>query len=375
MVERVSLLPGCSCKRRVVSCQLHAFMSFCFLLLPQTRLGKSIDYLMSTMSAPASSSSLTVDHTEMLAEIRGVTRATMLDVLHRFQKHCNSAPATKDCIIRCASLGSTLIRKARLLSERTTLPVPLDEVALWTAKAVTMISSGNTQLLSLLRAELVIVEHTTTERVASELLRLLYGTPNEWNVSAAAALVARLPSPIDVSDARGYCSAVEDNSDAGLVEDVSLVTIVGAVDPLSMSRIQMPARGTRCRHLQCFDARSFLSVLRRAALSFREGAPGGLFRKSQSLTAPCPVCSLPVQFSEWYVDRLQQAALQGAKGDPTKMLIDRRSGVITLTGSEETALLCEPIVPSSPQDTSKRKRPRDAAFTIEGVSVFDDRLS
>ncbi|PAA84618.1 hypothetical protein BOX15_Mlig022211g1, partial [Macrostomum lignano] len=67
--------------------------------------------------------------------------------------------------------------------------------------------------------------------------------------------------------------------------------------PISMTRIVRPVRGVLCRHLQCFDAASYLSV-NRSRLDWR-----------------CPCCKLPTQPRQLYVDTEFQEILAAASHD------------------------------------------------------------
>ncbi|PRP86037.1 E3 SUMO-protein ligase PIAS4 isoform 1 [Planoprotostelium fungivorum] len=70
---------------------------------------------------------------------------------------------------------------------------------------------------------------------------------------------------------------------------------ISVKDPLSQMRINIPTRGKKCKHIQCFDLNSFLQVNKK-------------FPKFK-----CPVCSNVVPYSDLIVDGLMKKILVGIK--------------------------------------------------------------
>ncbi|KKA27120.1 hypothetical protein TD95_000369 [Thielaviopsis punctulata] len=61
--------------------------------------------------------------------------------------------------------------------------------------------------------------------------------------------------------------------------------------PLSYARMQIPCRGISCRHIQCFDATSYLML------------------QQQGPTWVCPVCNAPTPYDQLAIDQYVQEAL------------------------------------------------------------------
>ncbi|PAA51351.1 hypothetical protein BOX15_Mlig018073g1 [Macrostomum lignano] len=83
----------------------------------------------------------------------------------------------------------------------------------------------------------------------------------------------------------------EDDDDAM----VAMTTITASLRcPLSCARIQLPVRSDDCRHVQCFDARTYLSMNERRA------------------TWRCPCCDRPAPYASLHVDAHFQSVLANA---------------------------------------------------------------
>ncbi|RKP36001.1 hypothetical protein BJ085DRAFT_33007 [Dimargaris cristalligena] len=80
--------------------------------------------------------------------------------------------------------------------------------------------------------------------------------------------------------------------DAAEDDDIAATSNVLSLKcPLSHTRIKYPCRTTKCQHLQCFDADSFLRV------------------NQQSPTWKCPVCNCDAQFADLFMDGFSQDIL------------------------------------------------------------------
>lgn len=67
---------------------------------------------------------------------------------------------------------------------------------------------------------------------------------------------------------------------------VAVSQVLSLKCPLSYMRLDVPCRGTRCSHIQCFDSTSYLQL------------------QEQGPQWSCPICSNPVPFEQLAVDEL-----------------------------------------------------------------------
>ncbi|KEG12120.1 zinc finger protein, predicted [Trypanosoma grayi] len=124
---------------------------------------------------------------------------------------------------------------------------------------------------------LMIVQPASPEEVTSELVRPLNNPPE-----ARDAAIYEL-----------YQSVTEDED--ALSGEVELCDpVVTSKCPILQTRIDVPIRGTRCRHLQCFDCQSFL-------LSCHKGCYWN-----------CPLCDAELRPSDVVVDTVLWRYLQEA---------------------------------------------------------------
>ncbi|PAA51352.1 hypothetical protein BOX15_Mlig033988g1, partial [Macrostomum lignano] len=87
---------------------------------------------------------------------------------------------------------------------------------------------------------------------------------------------------------------IDDNSN-GADAAVAMTTLTASLRcPLSRTRIELPVRGLDCRHVQCFDARTYLSMNERKS------------------TWRCPCCDRPAPFASLRVDAHFQSVLADA---------------------------------------------------------------
>lgn len=87
-------------------------------------------------------------------------------------------------------------------------------------------------------------------------------------------------------------------------------TIVSLVDPLTKTRMELPARGVDCSHMECFDAVQFLLMNR------------------QKETWKCPSCKNRVRFEDIEIDGFLLNILQSPNlGKECKNIIIQKDGV------------------------------------------------
>ena len=73
-------------------------------------------------------------------------------------------------------------------------------------------------------------------------------------------------------------------------------------DPVSQTRISVPARATTCRHSQCFDLSTFF-VMNQEKQSWK-----------------CPVCNNRIKWDQVFIDGFFKDILEGMKGNFKKKL-------------------------------------------------------
>eukprot|EP00124_Ichthyophonus_hoferi_P000805 Ihof_evm11s33 gene=Ihof_evmTU11s33 len=91
----------------------------------------------------------------------------------------------------------------------------------------------------------------------------------------------------------------------GLDSEVAATTSkLSLLCPISRMRLTRPARGVACRHLQCFDLLSYLSI--------NERRPAWM----------CPVCSRPLPFSDIVVDGHYVHVLENTTSEDTEVQLE-----------------------------------------------------
>jgi hypothetical protein len=313
------------------------------------------------------------------------TPAQVISAFHLFQKHCEqkvlSCKSTDDpvgFILRTAAIATCLLRHARIASSQTTKPLDIrpDVLARIVLRDLVRLYDGcelpavhKWDHLRLLKAEAQLIRLQFRHHAVTQLRRMTESNA-AWDISLISQCVRDMPPPFDLTNLPRYVAYIEEDGDAKasldhnalpVVEDVTIASSVSAKDPNSLCRIELPCRGRKCRHLQCFDLACFLAVLQRAAKTAALDD-----RRGEGAVAPCPVCSTKLAVTELYVDKHQAAALS-ISPHTASLLIDRQSGLITpVLGAVDVSDADEVDI----ERLSKRARD-DSAFTVEGVALHD----
>jgi E3 SUMO-protein ligase PIAS1 len=96
-------------------------------------------------------------------------------------------------------------------------------------------------------------------------------------------------------------SANDDDDDEEEIQEVT--SSVSLVCPLMIDKIIVPAKGLKCRHPNCFDLRTFLSLA------------------EQSYNWQCPICIQPLPETELRVDLRMEAILKLSPEDVEEVRI------------------------------------------------------
>ncbi|CUF08309.1 zinc finger protein, putative [Bodo saltans] len=316
------------------------------------------------------------------AKVRSATTpAQVVSAFHMFQKHCEQKAAQIKSnvdpvgfVLRTAAIATSLLRHARIASSQTTKPleirpdvlarmVVLDIVRLY--ESCELPAEHKWEHLRLLKAEAQLIRLQFRHHAVTQLRRMTESSA--WDVPLIAQSIHDLPPPFDLTNLARYVKYVEDDGESRddqlpVVEDVSLKTSVSAKDPNSLCRIELPCRGSKCHHLQCFDLVCFLAVLQRAAKTASVDD-----RNCRGVVAPCPVCSTKLAITELYIDKHQEAALSTSP-HVASLSIDRQTGLITtVLGAIDVSDVGDEV---DVERTSKRLRD-DSDFTVEGVALHD----
>jgi len=121
--------------------------------------------------------------------------------------------------------------------------------------------------------------------------------------------------------------------------------VVPLKDPLSLCRIQMPAKGKKCVHKACFDLVGFLE-----------------FGKS-SKTYNCPRCDKPTPFNDLLVDPLMQRILKEVGENVEKVLV-KEDGSFTIVEdtpkkrvSSTPAIVTTDLIQDDEEESNSSKSP------------------
>ncbi|KAA8911106.1 PINIT domain-containing protein [Sphaerosporella brunnea] len=114
-------------------------------------------------------------------------------------------------------------------------------------------------------------------------------------------LVKRLYSGSSISKEEVITDLVRKNGDSDLV---ATSTIMSLKCPLSTLRIELPVRSIFCKHVQCFDATSFLQL------------------QLQAPTWTCPTCSQSISFKQLVIDRYFEDILNSTPKNVESVTID-----------------------------------------------------
>mmetsp|Transcript_27178 Transcript_27178/g.44317 ORF Transcript_27178/g.44317 Transcript_27178/m.44317 type:complete len:1062 (+) Transcript_27178:111-3296(+) len=131
----------------------------------------------------------------------------------------------------------------------------------------------------------------------------------------------------------------EEDSEDDEVQEVDSVMSLRC--PLSYKRMEVPAKGTNCRHRQCFDLKAFLEF------------------SHQQHVWQCPVCQVPLPFTKLVIDDFTSRVLQVLSPDEVTVIVkpDGKFEVpSTLKSSNSTTNNSSASPrPHSPLRSSKRK--------------------
>lgn len=123
-----------------------------------------------------------------------------------------------------------------------------------------------------------------------------------------------------LSGAHSFVSTNENSSASGVSEIMDPRGIlISTIDPLSLTTIEKPVRGDSCRHIQCFDARTYINFNIRAGLRAQ-------WR--------CPVCRILALPAFLVVDPIAADILQCVREGHSYGLLGKWSGGKTLRGTK-----------------------------------------
>eukprot|EP00475_Leptophrys_vorax_P030878 TRINITY_DN4659_c0_g1_i3.p2 TRINITY_DN4659_c0_g1~~TRINITY_DN4659_c0_g1_i3.p2 ORF type:complete len:169 (-),score=56.98 TRINITY_DN4659_c0_g1_i3:47-553(-) len=107
-------------------------------------------------------------------------------------------------------------------------------------------------------------------------------------------------SPSDIEPLQ-FAHSKEDEDDEEEIQEVT--SAVSLVCPLMIDKIIVPAKGIKCRHPNCFDLRTFLSLA------------------EQSYNWQCPICIQPLPEPQLQVDPRMEAIIKLSPEDVEEVRI------------------------------------------------------
>jgi len=132
----------------------------------------------------------------------------------------------------------------------------------------------------------------------------------------------------------------DSNSELVLSSEMSVVC------PLTLARIQLPARGMNCTHLSCFDLENFL-----------------IFVKDTNRWV-CPICLIDLSFATLYIDHHVKKLFLNLDDDDEKIFLEYVDGELRKVkgkkGAEET------------KKKPKREVRGDQSIARESVEILDN---
>jgi E3 SUMO-protein ligase PIAS1 len=121
-------------------------------------------------------------------------------------------------------------------------------------------------------------------------------------------LLKRIDSHQHISKESTVQQIVNENNQDSDDEIQTLSTILSLKCPLSYCRIETPVRSIHCKHIECFDAKSFLQL------------------QQQATTWTCPICNKVLDFDSLAVDDYLYEILQLLKDDDTDEIEINQNG-------------------------------------------------
>ncbi|KAK9475905.1 PINIT domain-containing protein, partial [Lipomyces japonicus] len=176
-------------------------------------------------------------------------------------------------------------------------------------------------------------------------------------------IVTRIASGTHLSKQTVIAQIVKSNSSDDEITATSSVMSLRC--PLSFARIQVPIRGLRCNHVQCFDASSYIQL--------QEQAP--VWR--------CPICNQLTQIENIAVDNYVDEILKTTSADTEAVEIDpdgtwrpKGNDAIGIDSEDDDSEDDRPLADRNGHNNSARSRSNTSATTTVAQSnVIDLTLS
>jgi hypothetical protein len=237
--------------------------------------------------------------------------------------------------------------------------------------------------MAVIQAEACELTSQSRPKMIHALRRLTSLPPAQWDQQAIVQHLQQLPAPIDASDPRTLFEHLlanridrEPESQVKKVDsDVDGVVLpmrvtFSLVDPISMLRMSTPARGDRCRHIQCFDLGYFFRSLQQrfATVDVRENeAESCTQNDALAIELPCPLCNNLLRLTDVYVDAFQQGLLhQPIYRTAVQVEFNIDTSVCSVIKQVEEDR-CDGSVSEPTSPMANRKRTRE--IVVEGVSM------